>query len=146
MARRLHPPAPKPLLERLMRLTTVTDTCWLWNGAKYDGYGRIGPVPPAKGLLLVHRVTYEAHVGPIPEGLQLDHLCRVRHCCNPAHLESVTHQENIRRAMRAHCIRGHEFTPENTYEYRGGRLCRTCRKAYMDAFHGRAAALKAGAS
>lgn len=68
--------------------------CWLWSGALHNGYGGFF----ADGQRWrVHRWSYEFLVGPIPEGLHLDHLCRVRHCVNPAHLEPVTNQENIRR-------------------------------------------------
>jgi len=73
------------------------DDCWLW-GMYVDpgGYGRMG----IKGLspALVHRVSYELFVGPIPEGLHIDHLCGTRKCVNPAHLEAVTQRENNRRA------------------------------------------------
>lgn len=73
---------------------------------------------------------YEAFVGPIPDGLQIDHLCRVRHCVNPAHLEPVTIAENVRRgaAAQTHCKYGHEYTPENTVIHHGGRECRTCNR------------------
>ena len=82
---------------------------------------------------LVHRVAFQLFIGPIPEGMQVDHLCGVRHCVNPAHLETVTPLVNTRRAERGnarktHCDAGHEFTPENT-RYRTdrpGRLCRSC--------------------
>src|SRR5690349_9784178 len=81
-----------------------------------------------------HRVAYERLVGPIPDGLALDHLCRVRHCINPDHLEPVTWRENILRgasevarlAARTACSKGHEFTPENTRINNGARACRRC--------------------
>jgi hypothetical protein len=79
--------------------------------------------------LAAYRVAYILLVGPIPEGLQLDHLCRVASCVNPAHLEPVTQQENIRRQLAAitHCPKGHEYTPENTgHDRHGGRYCRIC--------------------
>jgi hypothetical protein len=73
------------------------------------------------------------HVGPIPEGLTIDHLCRAIRCVNPAHLEPVTNAENIRRAAlanaRSHCPHGHEYTPENSYfDPKGGRRCRECQR------------------
>lgn len=81
-----------------------------------------------------HRVAYELFVGPIPEGLTLDHLCRVRHCVNPLHLEPVTRGENTRRndsapsqnARKTHCIRGHALIPENLYPRKYGRQCKLC--------------------
>ncbi|TDD77726.1 HNH endonuclease [Actinomadura rubrisoli] len=86
--------------------------------------------------VVVHRFVYESLVGPIPEGLVLDHLCRVRACCNPAHLEPVTDRVNILRgasitaanARKTHCDHGHEFTSQNTYRHRGRRLCRACNR------------------
>src|SRR6266496_2265386 len=73
--------------------------CWLWTGKTgRDGYGRIGL--GGRGALVrvrAHRFAYELLIGPIPDGLQIDHLCRVRHCVNPAHLEPVTQRENILR-------------------------------------------------
>ena len=86
---------------------------------------------------LVHRWAYEALVAPIPDGLTIDHLCRVRHCVNPAHLEVVTLAENIRRAphynsRKTHCKRGHEFTPTNAMVYvrKDGRTQRQCRQCH----------------
>lgn len=101
--------------------------CWLWTGATTVGYGRFR----GSG---VHRMAYEELVGPIPDGLVMDHLCRVRHCVNPAHLEPVTLAENVRRglsgryqASKTHCPQGHEYSPENTYVTKvGQRKCRTC--------------------
>lgn len=76
-----------------------TDTCWRWTGSLIRGYGHIG-IREDDGkwhLRRAHRVAYELLVGPIPEGLTIDHLCNVKHCVNPAHLEPVTTQENTRR-------------------------------------------------
>jgi hypothetical protein len=110
--------------------------CWLWTaGLNGEGYGAInvaGQIRPA------HRVAYELFRGPIPEGLTLDHLCRVRCCVNPDHLEPVTRKENTLRgigasavhARKTHCKHGHAFTPDNVYVRRGNtRDCRTCHRA-----------------
>jgi hypothetical protein len=116
-------------------------SCWVaTTSLKGDGYARI---TDARGVrILAHRWTYEQFVGPIPDGLQIDHLCRVRHCVNPDHLEPVTSRENTMRgtnfsaqkARQTHCIRGHEFTPENTRINRAGnRQCRACRQARQPA-------------
>ena len=118
---------------RLWSYVDRTATCWLWTGAKSTGgYGRIYW---SGKLLQAHRVVYELERGPIPDGLELDHLCRVRSCVNPDHLEPVTSRENLLRgvgasaanARRTACENGHEFTPENTYRWRGTRGCKTCR-------------------
>lgn len=106
--------------------------CWLWTGSlDTPGYGTVGS---DSRKWLAHRVAYRLFVGPIPDGLTIDHLCRVRHCVNPDHLEPVTNAENIRRGMspsainarKTHCTHGHEFTPENTRITPQGRKCRIC--------------------
>lgn len=110
------------------------DECWVWHGSFTDeGYGQ---VTVNYKRTLVHRHAYEQLVGPIPEGLHLDHLCRNRGCCNPAHLEPVTCKENLYRspltlasinAAKTHCKRGHEFDAENTIRSKSGaRQCREC--------------------
>lgn len=113
-----------------------TDECWNWTAAKKQGgYGHMlwrGQYRPA------HAIAYELLVGPITAGLELDHRCRNPACVRPAHLEPVTHYENVMRgrspfasrAKQTHCVRGHEFTPENTYIHksRGVRICRTCHR------------------
>lgn len=100
--------------------------------------------------LLAHRVMYEHLVGPIPIGLDLDHLCRVRHCVNPTHLEPVTNGENMRRgfhpsavALRTNlCKHGHSL--DDAYPRKaGGRLCRTCHRGHMKAWRRGAAARSA---
>lgn len=83
-------------------------------------------------MLLAHRVAWFLESGEIPQDKVIDHLCRVRTCCNPSHLDPVTQAENMARGVRAqmtHCKRGHEFTEENTYLFRGSRGCRMCRRA-----------------
>lgn len=121
---------PAPFEVRFWTKVDRTQTCWLWTGAVNDsGYGVILG-PDSKHLVYAHRVAYEKLVGPVPEDKQLDHLCRVRRCVNPAHVEPVTHLENIQRGTRArtHCRRGHEYNPTNTYYYPSGRQCKLCAK------------------
>jgi hypothetical protein len=104
-------------------------TCWLFEGAKTPtGYGKVWI---ERRCLYVHRVAYELLVGPIPEGYEIDHLCKNRACYNPAHLEPVTRQENIKRSdsggwqrTLTHCIRGHEFDRPSTPGQK--RQCNTC--------------------
>jgi hypothetical protein len=90
----------RPLADRLWAKVEKADVdaCWEWTGSRTPhGYGQIRESGVGSALVHAHRVAYEAAVGPIPEGLEIDHLCRNRACCNPAHLEPVTHQENIQR-------------------------------------------------
>lgn len=107
--------------------------CWLWTGAG-DRYGRFY----LNGRLrLAYQVAYEILVGPVPDGLELDHLCRTTKCVNPGHLEPVTHQENCARAdigakfrNRTHCPAGHAYDEQNTIVRRDGtRQCRSCKNA-----------------
>lgn len=117
--------------------TDSSDGCWLWKlSVGSHGYGQVGWWENGRSrMVLAHRVSYELLVGPIPDGLQLDHLCRVRLCVNPSHLEAVTQRENILRsdsptavnARKKHCHRGHEFTPQNTgIRANGWRDCLAC--------------------
>lgn len=103
--------------------------CWLWaGGLDIYGYGRFRYGKP---MQLAHRVSYSELAAAIPVGLEIDHLCRVRRCVNPAHLEPVTGRVNLQRGAAAvtHCPEGHAYTPDNTYQppSRAARMCRTCR-------------------
>src|ERR1035437_9785011 len=111
----------------------VADSCWLWTDPlDRDGYARFYWNGRTMGA---HRVAYEQFIGPISDGLVIDHLCRVRHCVNPEHMEVVTNRENLRRGesfsakkkRQTECIHGHPFTSENTY-IRPDNGCRQCRE------------------
>ncbi len=108
--------------------------CWLWTASMHHGYGQFSvkhrPID-------AHRFAYETLVGPIPADREIDHLCRNRACCNPAHLEAVTARTNTLRgvgatakhARQTHCLRGHPFDESNTTRASGGgRACRQCDK------------------
>lgn len=134
------------------KLELGPDGCWLWtasqNGAGYGQYSVRWPAPvsvrwkPGKPdkrgfvLVLPHRYAYVSLIGTVPEGLELDHLCRVRHCANPEHLEIVTPTQNKNRTRKTHCIHGHELTEENTVWFFppsqpfGIRGCIQCRRRF----------------
>lgn len=126
-----------PLIERIAGHLVFPDDsdCWLWDGAHTPaGYAHMNLGGGRYGH--VDRALYEILLGPIPEGLELDHLCRNRGCVSPWHVEPVTHTENVRRGAAAfalqtgRCARGHERSPENTYVRRDGRIshCLACRR------------------
>jgi hypothetical protein len=107
-----------------------TSPCWVWQlSLKRDGYA-FGKPPGYRTMVRIARAAYEAFVGPIPEGMEIDHLCRQPSCCNPDHLESVTRAENMARrvASKTTCRRGHPFEGDNLYVTPVGvRTCRTCK-------------------
>ena len=109
--------------------------CWLWEGfCDKDGYGRFWTGTTTR---FAHRFSYERNFGQVQAGLDLDHLCGVRCCVNPGHLQPVDHAENVRRGKGgpglqrkklSHCRRGHSYDQENTYRYGTERFCRECRR------------------
>lgn len=111
------------------------DECWLWPGSvTQEGYGM---AYVSGKRVAAHRLAYERLVGPIPAGLQLDHLCRARSCVNPGHLEPVTSKENVLRgightainAKKTHCVNGHQLSGENLRIGRTGwRACKECQR------------------
>src|SRR5690349_6193803 len=116
-------------LERFWSHVLKTESCWLWTGALTKGYGHFRISPRVE--VLAHRFAYEQLVGPIADGLELDHLCRTPACVNPAHLEPVTHAVNMARGIfvtAATCKNGHAWTEENTLRVRGRRFCRACNR------------------
>lgn len=129
------------------RITVATDGCWLWTGTSgAGGYGVVQIAVGSRARTTAHRLVYELLVGPIPEGKQLDHLCRVRNCVNPAHVEPVTIRENVLRgvgpsaanARKTHCPKGHPLAGDNLVTRpRGGRECRTCHRARWHAWRAR---------
>ena len=120
--------------ERFWAKVEKTEFCWLWRGwVMPNGYGRVkrdGRNYP------VHRFAYEQVYGAIPEGLQLDHLCRTRHCVRFDHLEAVSQTTNIlrgtgfsaRNARKTHCAKGHPFDLLNTQSVALGRRCGLCHR------------------
>lgn len=111
-----------------------TTPCWVSDRtAQPNGYTKMNAWGKVR---LTHRVAYEAYIGPIPTGMQIDHLCGVRACCNPAHLEPVDCRTNLlrgdtitaRQVLATHCPVGHPYDAPNTYlDPRGKRGCRACR-------------------
>lgn len=138
-----------PFWDRVDR-SNGPNACWPWTAAVQSaGYGF------NRGKL-AHRTAYEDAVGPIPDGLTIDHLCSNRRCCNPSHLEPVTREENARRGernrltrsggrpdlvRRSHCKHGHEFTPDNVRLVGNARICRTCSSDRVRSFRLRKAGM-----
>ena len=124
----------KRILESDSWTTEPNSGCHIWLGPDNgEGYGRWIKCKPYK---YVHRVAYEAVKGPIPEGHEIHHRCRVRSCFNPEHLVAITRGEHLRatykeNGLKTHCIRGHVFDEKNTYHYtdpqgNNRRVCRAC--------------------
>jgi hypothetical protein len=132
-----------PIRERIEARVIKTDHCWFWTAhVNAGGYGIINiTTQGGKKSRLAHRVSYEAFVGPIPDGMVLDHRCRNRACVRPDHLEPVPHEVNVRRGASTergtHCGNGHEYTKAST---RWVRVCVTCADASRERSKARKAA------
>jgi hypothetical protein len=136
----------RPFRERLLSKVTVDVNgprpvddapCWEWTASKRNGYGQISRGRGGQGVVYAHRAVYEELHAPIPDGMELDHLCRNRGCVNPAHLEPVAHRQNLLRgnsfsaanAAKDACLHGHEFTQANTrIRPNGSRSCKACHR------------------
>lgn len=130
-----------PLEEQFFDRLVIGDGCWTLLGEPDSmGYMRIGH----RHALMGHRVSYEIFCGPIPDGFDVDHLCRTPACCHPEHLEAVTHRENVLRgtsplaeqARQTHCTRGHPLSGDNLYLYHNprGNTRRVCRQCTRDRY------------
>jgi hypothetical protein len=120
-------------LEKRIKDKIEFNECWIWTACKTNqGYGLVHDSKTKKNVL-AHRYLYELAEGTIPEGLVIDHICKVTSCVNPEHLEAVTQKENFNRAnnfwmARTQCEYGHDYTPENTIYWKSyqGRICVIC--------------------
>ena len=140
MPRGIYTRRPRPIADRFWSHVQKPDDavgCWMWTGSTSNGgYGAFFPAEDE--AVGAHRFAYELVKGPIPEGRQLDHLCRNRLCVNPDHVEPVTQHENLLRgegfaginSRATHCPKGHPYSGENLYVRpdRPGRGCKECKR------------------
>lgn len=139
----------RPLIDRFLeKIQRHENGCWIFTGClATTGYGKMSSSGPNRKSEYAHRISYELYNGLIPEGMEIDHLCRNRQCVNPEHLEVVTSALNMQRAApymilnpgnrgiheksKTHCPHGHEYSLENTYldPRNGNRHCKACRKS-----------------
>lgn len=134
----------QPVIPRFMAKVNQTSACWLWTAwLDKNGYGKFWLAGRNAGA---HRVAHQLFIGPIPPGYEVDHLCFVRSCVNPEHLEAVTPSENVRRMVlrrtpyqhkRDRCPNGHEYDTENTSVTPTGRACKTCKADANRAYYER---------
>lgn len=134
LAKFAYAPTESRLLKFVRKIKPLASGCWRWTGSCHpdNGYPRFWF--DRHDDRLAHRIAYEWTGRKIPYGLTIDHLCRNRWCVNPDHLEVVTRGENNLRGnspwainkRKTHCLRGHQFSKENTYLYKGMRHCREC--------------------
>jgi hypothetical protein len=122
-------PGKRTVEDRFYPKVSKSSTCWIWEAARdRRGYGQFW----LEGRMhLAHRVAWQLAFTSIPADMELDHLCRNPSCVNPAHLEPVTHQENVRRAraIKTYCPQGHPYSGDNLkIGTRGQRLCRACHR------------------
>ena len=135
----------KTKLDKLLsNVVFASNGCWLWTKAISEGW--YGVISFDGKTYKAHKILYEIIVGPVEDGLELDHLCREPSCVNPFHLEQVTHRENILRgtgcaatnAAKTHCKNGHALDGINLYiNNRGDRVCKTCKRQRDREYHKR---------
>lgn len=126
------------LRDRFWAKVDKSGDCWIWTGAQT--LREYGQIKIDKKSAMAHRIAWQLEVGAIPEGLEIDHLCRNHSCVRPEHLEPVTHVENLARSpvmnwsgrkTETHCGHGHLLSAENTYMYPSGRkACRICKRSH----------------
>lgn len=149
--------AARPAIERFAgKYEADADGCWLWTAmVNSRGYAQIGVTlsPGVTVTRYAHRVAYEATHGPIPDGLVVDHICNVRRCVNPDHLQLLTSQENIDRSqhpmilrrLEDRCVRGHDLSDPAVVYIRPDNGRRACRKCYRVRYEQRRDAIKSEA-
>jgi hypothetical protein len=123
-----------PASRFVQKIEISDEGCWNWQaGLSHNGYGKF----TVNGSdVRAHRWSYSNFVGPIADGMTVDHLCNNRRCVNPDHLQTLTQTENVlaehsestarKNSLKTECPKGHPYTDENTYRYKNGRTCKTC--------------------